>query len=777
MVKRSDEAESIEIVKTRTKSSFGVPLSTVSKRKSPPAACSPIRASEDDAAKFIVRGQEESAFPGFNISTMARQKIPRNVLAPETFAQKAELVKADIETEVCVEEFDEKEAIEIAPEMPELSEAETLALLAPAARDRMRVAGRTGRLDLAGLKIGFIPTAISGLDGLQQLTLAANGLVNLGFPQPLARLTRLLELDLSNNDLSFHESISLPASLTNLSLRDNALLALPQASLLAQLPHLSGLDVRYNLLRSLAPLSSCGALEELLASHNALQRIGDNALSVSLRSLDASFNAIRSVDANAFASLFALERLILKNNRLVALSAVAGLQRLTSLDLSFNMLITMGPEFGQLSRLQSLRARGNAISSVEFSFAQLPELRLVDLSYNRLATVPASLLEATSLRTIMLSCNMLGAESGLSKLDWTRLPALTVFMCAGNELSVFPEALCRHSQLAVLYLGYNRLTETNTLTCPELKILNLSGNPDLRMGKELLVSAERNPKLVQLLVGSTLFGERDLADIASGYSESLKIVFGKAPEERVVGCAELVGLRPAMEDRTVVSAMKNGGKLFSVFDGHGGAQGAEVAARAVVGLVEQHCFAGNNEKGSNRIQVEKGLRKVFAELDQTVGEACLGGATCVMALLTPDARGLTVANVGDARAVLLRSGKDRRLSRDHRLTDPEERKRVHEAGGVVINGRLDGIIEVTRALGDPGIPLCLAQPHVCSLAVQSGDVLILACDGVFDEMTDAMVVHAALRYPDNAELAAQMICDQAFFLGSTDNVSVLVANL
>lgn len=80
--------------------------------------------------------------------------------------------------------------------------------------------------------------------------------------------------------------------------------------------------------------------------------------------------------------------------------------------------------------------------------------------------------------------------------------------------------------------------------------------------------------------------------------------------------------------------------------------------------------------------------------------------------------------------------------------------------------------QVTRALGDAAIPMCVPEPrvHVCS--VEEGDVLVLGCDGVFDEVSEEMIAALVARRPESQQCAL-LIRDEAFFLGSTDNISVL----
>lgn len=56
---------------------------------------------------------------------------------------------------------------------------------------------------------------------------------------------------------------------------------------------------------------------------------------------------------------------------------------------------------------------------------------------------------------------------------------------------------------------------------------------------------------------------------------------------------------------------------------------------------------------------------------------------------------------GDCRAVVgTRDGRVVRLTHDHRPDVAVERQRVEAAGGTIVDGRVDGVLSVTRAFGD-----------------------------------------------------------------------------
>lgn len=95
-------------------------------------------------------------------------------------------------------------------------------------------------------------------------------------------------------------------------------------------------------------------------------------------------------------------------------------------------------------------------------------------------------------------------------------------------------------------------------------------------------------------------------------------------------------------------------------------------------------------------------------------------------------RVLYTANAGDARAVLCRGGRAVRLTYDHKGSDKQEAKRIMDAGGFVMSGRVNGVLAVTRSLGDSSMKdFVVGSPYTTETELGDDDeFLILACDGV-----------------------------------------------
>mmetsp|Transcript_29364 Transcript_29364/g.53886 ORF Transcript_29364/g.53886 Transcript_29364/m.53886 type:complete len:522 (-) Transcript_29364:1698-3263(-) len=129
------------------------------------------------------------------------------------------------------------------------------------------------------------------------------------------------------------------------------------------------------------------------------------------------------------------------------------------------------------------------------------------------------------------------------------------------------------------------------------------------------------------------------------------------------------------------------------------------------------------------------------------------GCTAVVALKR--GRDLFVANAGDSRGVLSRGGDAVALSEDHKPAHEVERSRILAAGGFLadIGGvcRVNGNLNLSRAIGDlkykcnqelpPQEQIITAQPDVKIIRlVEEDEFFILACDGVWDVLTNQKAV-------------------------------------
>ncbi|GAP89734.1 putative protein phosphatase 2C [Rosellinia necatrix] len=139
-------------------------------------------------------------------------------------------------------------------------------------------------------------------------------------------------------------------------------------------------------------------------------------------------------------------------------------------------------------------------------------------------------------------------------------------------------------------------------------------------------------------------------------------------------------------------------------------------------------------------------------------------------------RVLYTANVGDARIILCRAGKALRLSYDHKGSDENEGKRIANAGGLILNNRVNGVLAVTRALGDTYMKdLVTGHPYTTETVIQPevDEFIIIACDGLWDVCSDQEAVDL-IRDKTDAGAASKLLVDHALARFSTDNLSCMI---
>ena len=180
---------------------------------------------------------------------------------------------------------------------------------------------------------------------------------------------------------------------------------------------------------------------------------------------------------------------------------------------------------------------------------------------------------------------------------------------------------------------------------------------------------------------------------------------------------------------------------------------------------------------------------------------------------------LFVANAGDSRALLVRSnGEIEAMSTDHKPEDSSEKSRIEKAlftvstdtiiqhGKRVKVPRIDGKLAVSRAIGDdmfkgksisslsflpnfskfffadidedPAGWAVTPIPDVKSSSVKVGDVVIFACDGLWDVCDNEYVKQWIEQNKDkDCNAMAEAIAQHAIDKGSDDNVTVVILKI
>lgn len=224
---------------------------------------------------------------------------------------------------------------------------------------------------------------------------------------------------------------------------------------------------------------------------------------------------------------------------------------------------------------------------------------------------------------------------------------------------------------------------------------------------------------------------------------------------RFASC-EMQGWRTSMEDASLcIPHFAEGVSLFGVFDGHGGTLrpkllGSEIALYAKQNLpkilLNSAYFKAKDYKKALVESFTEIDKQLLRELDMEIavkGKArrCEAGSTACVALITDSE--IYVANCGDSRCVMSRSGNAIQMSVDHRISSSAEQRRILKAGGTIESGRINGRLGIPRSLGDlqfkdnkvlqahEQMVICLPDVKV-EVLTPGTEFVVIACDGVWD---------------------------------------------
>ncbi|XP_062228949.1 probable protein phosphatase 2C 56 [Phragmites australis] len=244
------------------------------------------------------------------------------------------------------------------------------------------------------------------------------------------------------------------------------------------------------------------------------------------------------------------------------------------------------------------------------------------------------------------------------------------------------------------------------------------------------------------------------------------------------GYSSYKGRRSTMEDCYDIKLTEIDGQpvnLFGVFDGHGGNLAAE--------YLKENLFKDLMKHPAFLTDTKLAISRTFLETDKDILETISisglfrdDGSTALAAILIGER--LYVANVGDSRAVASKSGKAIPLSKDHKPNRKDERKRIEDAGGVVIRDdtwRVGGILAMSRAFGNRLLKQYVkADPDIQEQEVNSDlKYLILATDGLWDVVRNEEAI-SLLKAEDGPQAAAVKLTEIAYSRQSTDNITCIV---
>lgn len=213
------------------------------------------------------------------------------------------------------------------------------------------------------------------------------------------------------------------------------------------------------------------------------------------------------------------------------------------------------------------------------------------------------------------------------------------------------------------------------------------------------------------------------------------------------------------------------GALFVVADGMGGhARGERASELAVQGVCEAYyqqestdisaSLARALKQANTQVYQENALRS------NTSSSRTKMGTTCIAAVLQQ--KTLTVANVGDSRAYIVRAGQIRQISQDHSLV--AEMMRVGALTPEQVNSHANRNL-ITRALGFyPNVEVDMFME-----VIEEGDALLLCTDGLSGLVEEAEMRQIVETY--EPQEGVQQLIDRANAVGGFDNITAIIVRV
>lgn len=247
-----------------------------------------------------------------------------------------------------------------------------------------------------------------------------------------------------------------------------------------------------------------------------------------------------------------------------------------------------------------------------------------------------------------------------------------------------------------------------------------------------------------------------------------------------------------MEDRSVILRQPFTSEnvlIAAIFDGHRGYEASDYVSTHLETLLKKHWT--DSQCPSDLLkrvlhEAEEEFQAVWNLKNSQLTRKRYPGTTALCMILCN--KMLTVANIGDSRAMLCRNGLPFPLSVDQIAERTEERDRIEASGYGDHLRQHDGGwrvgsvgLAVTRSIGDHDMKQqgIIAEPEISQTEIhhEQDSFVILASDGVWDVLTGEELIQLVKETVKQPAMCAQRIVTEALTKGSEDNASAIIAFL
>ena len=216
--------------------------------------------------------------------------------------------------------------------------------------------------------------------------------------------------------------------------------------------------------------------------------------------------------------------------------------------------------------------------------------------------------------------------------------------------------------------------------------------------------------------------------------------------------------------------------LYVVCDGMGGLAGGEVASHLAVQTFLSAAKtelsatgALNGQRNGNSLMRAARAANRAVRMRAAYDTQYRGMGTTLVALRV-DGASLSVLNVGDSRAYLVRAGAVRQLTEDHSYVAESVKRGLMTPEQAEVS-HLQSVI--TRAIGaDDEL-----EPDLFEEMLEEGDTVLLCSDGLTRHVTDEQIGEVLSRPEQSAVESCRVLIEMAKDGGGSDNITCLVLRM
>ena len=208
--------------------------------------------------------------------------------------------------------------------------------------------------------------------------------------------------------------------------------------------------------------------------------------------------------------------------------------------------------------------------------------------------------------------------------------------------------------------------------------------------------------------------------------------------------------------------------LFGIFDGHGGNDVVKYIKNRLPEIIKSYLEKNNS--------IEDSFTFAFNKIDEELKfyDSEHTGSTATLVVFQNNK--IYCANVGDSTAFIIYDNFIKKISTDHKCSDPKEEERIILSGGKVTKNRVMGQLVLSRCLGDLyckkyGV---INTPDISANKIDKNiKYVVIASDGVWDVVNENEILNLSKKQK-NAEEFCKELVKLSIEKNTKDNVSCIV---